>query len=925
MLRSSLLRNGGWLAIAVALLLAAAPAAAQVSTGSIEVVTYDQENAALPGVTIQVGSPDTGMQRVGVSDVQGMAVFRAIPPGTYSINAVLEGFAEARQEAFQVRLGQTQKIVFNMRVQVSETITVTGEAPLVDVLKSDSSTNITPEMITDLPVPSREFERLAYIAPGVARERGGFRFIQNSPVIGGSGNASGNSINVDGVDITDQALGLARTRVSQDAIREFRVVTARFDPEIGGSPGGALNVVTKSGTNEVHGSAFGFYRGADLRATGALESSNDEYERYQVGFTLGGPLKRDKTHYFLSFEYIDETTVTLFRPGGDFADLAADYPTGFDQTLGMFSLDHQFKASSSGFLKGLYESFEMPNFRVGGVSDLSNGQTLERENWNFTLGQTAVFGDGNRLNELRMQYGTRYYYEPTNSDDVEEWFNNGTTLRIGANIVGDLLGDGTFFEATDTFTWHVSGSKSSQDIKLGAGWYHIKDRSDIPVYQEGLLIYLTGDRSLPLAYGYGVGSADITKETDVLSVWFNDDWRPAPNFTVSLGLRYDVDLKGNNPDFTASPLVGPRSVDENNFQPRIAFTWDVGNQGKSVLRGGIGVFTGRYLLVPSFSELQQNGTTGRILNTNVNGLLFGLPPEYWLDVNNPENTGIPQPIDATILQDSLKAPQSTQASLGFTQALGNTGLYVDIEGLYGEGKNEFFTRDTNWDNSYTAGGVAIRPNPNYRQTNRYGNDGHSEYWAGILSLNGTFGDGHLLTSSVTWSEKKNLSDDFSPVFPFGYPNDPADPEGEWGLSRSHEDLRFVLSGVFRLPANFSLGATYIYGSGQPWTRAIGVDVNGDGKASDRLPGVGRNTEDGPSFSQFNLRVTWTIAGLDIIAEAFNLFNTTNYDVNSIDNFEYLSYPTVGNPALPAIENTNYGNYRATLAPIEVQLGLRYRF
>ena len=135
MSRSSVLRNGGWLAIAAALLLAAAPAAAQVSTGSIEVVTNDQENAVLPGVTVQVVNPDTGMQRVGVSDSQGMAVFRAIPPGTYTVSAVLEGFAEARQEAMQVRLGQTQKLVFTMQVQVSETITVTGEAPIVDVLK----------------------------------------------------------------------------------------------------------------------------------------------------------------------------------------------------------------------------------------------------------------------------------------------------------------------------------------------------------------------------------------------------------------------------------------------------------------------------------------------------------------------------------------------------------------------------------------------------------------------------------------------------------------------------------------------------------------------------------------------------------------------------------------------------------------------
>ncbi len=925
MSRFSFSRNGGWPALAAVLLLVAASASAQVSTGTIEVVTNDQDGAGFPGVTVQVVNPDTGMQRVVVADGSGVASFRAMPPGTYEVSANIDGYAPALKEGVVVRLGQTQKLVFSMQFQVSETITVTAEVPVVDVLKTDSSTNVTPEMIMDLPVPSREFERLAYIAPGVQRERGGFRFIQNAPVIGSSGNASNNSFMVDGVDLTDQALGLSRTRFSQDAIREFRVVTARFDPEMGGSPGGALNVVTKSGTNDLHGSVFGFYRDADLRETGALEQSNDDFNRYQVGFTIGGPFKKDKVHYFLSYEYINEDTVTLFRPGGAFVDDATDYPQGFNQSLVMGGLDFQMGKSASAFLKGYYEDFSLENFRVGGVQDISNGQQLNRENWNFTLGHTAVFDDGNKLNELRMQYGNRYYFEPTNSDDLEEWFSNGTTLRIGANIVGDILGDGNFFEVRDTFTWHVGGAHNSQDIKVGGGWYHIKDRSDIPVYQEGLLVYATDDRSIPLVYGYGEGSADITKETDILSFWFNDDWRPTPTLTLSLGLRYDVDTQGNNPDFSASPLVGPRTVDENNFQPRVAFSWDLGGRGKSVVRGGVGVFTGRYLLVPSFSELQQNGTTGRILRSNLSGLALGLPPEFWLDPNDPENTGIPLPIDATLLVDSLKAPQSTQASLGFTQALGNSGLYVDLEGLYVEGKNEIFVRDHNWNGNDDPG----RPNSDYNQINKYGNDGHSKYYAGILSFNGTFGAGHLVTSSVTWAEKKNLSDDFSPVFPFGYPNDPADPEGEWGYSRGHEDLRFVLSGVFRLPANFSLGATYIYGSGQPWNRAVGVDVNGDGKNADRLPGVDRNSEDGPSFSQFNLRVTWTLpigdGGLDIIGEAFNLFNTTNYDVNSIDNFEYTSYPTLANPDLPAIENTNFGEYRGTLQPLEIQLGMRYRF
>jgi len=926
MSRSNFLKNGGWLALAAALLMVAASASAQVSTGTIEVQALDQDQAALPGVTIQVVNSETGMQRTIISDGQGWAVIAALPPGTYTVSGSLDGFATATQEGYTLRVGQTARLIFTMRVQVSETITVTAELPLVDVLKTDSSINITPEMITDLPVPSREFERLAFIAPGVARERGGYRFIQNAPVVGAGGNASQTSFMVDGVELTDQALGLSRVRFSQDAIREYRVVTARFNPEIGGSPGGALNVVTKSGTNELHGSVFGFYRAADPRATGALETSNDDFERYQIGFTLGGPIKRDKTHYFLSLEYIDEQTVTLFRPGGGFVDQAADYDQPFNQPLAMFSLNHQFSQSSAGFLKGSYEKLELQNFRVGGVADESNGQTLNRENWNLVLGHTQVLGDGNRLNEFRAQYGNRFYDEPTNSDDVEEWFSSGATLKIGANIVGDLLGDGDYFELRDTFQWHLSGNRSTQDIKLGGSWLHISERSDIPVYQEGLLIYLFDDRNLPLIYAFGEGSADVTTSTNIYSAWFNDDWRPAANFTVSLGIRYDYDTNGNNPKFDDSPLVGPRSVDENNFQPRLGFSWDLGNNGKSVVRGGVGIFTGRYLLVPSFTELQQNGTTGRILHSNLNGLIFGLPPDFWLDVNDPENTGIPQPIDAAILEDSLKAPQSTQVSLGFTQALGSTGLYVDLEGLYVEGKNEIFIRDTNWNGNDDP----TRPNPNYRQINTYTNDGHSEYFAGILSLNGTFGKGHLLTSSITWSEKNNLSDDFSPVFPTGYPSDPADPENEWGRSRGHEDLRFVLSGVFRLPANFSLGATYIYGTGQPWNPIIGVDYNGDAKNSDRFAGVDRNSEDGPSFSQFNLRVTWTLpfagqSGLDLIAEAFNLLNTTNYDVTSVDNFEYLSYPTILTPTAPIIENPNFGEYRATLAPLEVQLGLRYRF
>ena len=236
----------------------ALPAVAQVSTGKIEVTTFDEQNLAIPGVAVRVMNADTGAQRATVSDAMGMAIVPALQPGDYTVTVSLSGFATAEEDVV-IRIGQTARLAFTLKPQISETITVTAEAPMVDIYKSDTSTNIIPEQIQQLPVPDRDFQNLAFIAPGVQRERGAYRFIGDSALIGSSGNASETAIVVDGVDFTDQALGLARARFSQDAIGEFKVINNRFDTEIGSSAGGALSVVTKSGTNEVHGSVFGFF------------------------------------------------------------------------------------------------------------------------------------------------------------------------------------------------------------------------------------------------------------------------------------------------------------------------------------------------------------------------------------------------------------------------------------------------------------------------------------------------------------------------------------------------------------------------------------------------------------------------------------------------------------------------------------------
>ena len=918
-------RRARW-ALVATLLLALTPtppATAQIADAVLEVLVVDETDQVLPGVTVTIVRPDTGYQQIGVTDTQGFARVVALPPGSYVIKIELSGFTTVDQGGITLRVGQTLRVSVKMRVaQVAETVNVVGEAPLVDVYKTDSSTNIVPEQIEALPVAGRDFQRLAYLAPGVQRERGGFRFITNAPVIGAGGNASQAVIMVDGVDFTDPVLGLARARFSQNAISEFRVISNRFDSEIGGSAGGALSIVTKSGTNQFSGSAFAFFRDDALRAKSEFEAKKNDYGRQQFGFAIGGPIVRDRTHFFGSFEQINEDNIALFRPGGAYASLADDIPVPLDQSLFYVGLDHRFTGSQNLRAKFMYEIYRQENFRVGGVNDESTGMNLDRDNWNFTATHSWTMNPTS-LNQLSVQAGRRKFDEPNNSSEVTRSFSAATTLTTGANIVGDQTDTGDIFEVRNTFFTRLGSGKWAQDLKIGGAWQHVEDTWNFPVYPRGWLLYGTDNPALPpLLYFYGEGSGESTITTDLWSFFIQDDFRPLPTLTINVGLRYDLDTDGNNPDFTSPLQPEARGRDTNNWQPRAGFSWDVTGTGRHVVRGGVGLFTGRYLLIPAHGELQQNSYTGWIIQQRASVAAFGL----LIDPNNPKNTGFPLPKDATRIADELASPWATQLTGGYTFKIGDSGLFADFEGIYVKGDDEIIVRDTNWRGNGVPGG---RPNTTRNQINTYTNEGHSEYKAFVMSLNGTLKGGHVVTASFTVADKKNINDDFSPTLT-EYPNDPADIEAEWGRSRADERYRFVASAVFRMPLGFTIAPIFDYGSGQPWYRRLGYDRNGDGKFSDRPDGVARNSEEGPSFSTVNLRVIYRVpvgerAGLDLIAEAFNLFNTDNFEVNSVQNAEFLSGPTPAAPNTPLVRNPRFRQYIDTLPPFEAQLGVRFTF
>jgi Carboxypeptidase regulatory-like domain len=902
-----------------------ARAAAQVADAAVEIVAVDESGAALPGVTVTVSRPDTGFQQTTVTDAVGFARAVALPPGAYEIKLELSGFATVVEQRLVVRVGQTARVAVTLKVaQVAETVTVVATAPLVDVFKTDSSTNIVPEQIESLPVADRDFERLAFLTPGVQRERGGNRFIGNAPVIGAAGNASQATIMVDGVDFTDPALGLARARFSQEAISEFRVIANRFDPEIGGSAGGALSIVTKSGTNDLKGSAFGFFRDTALRAEGALDLQKNDYSRQQAGFTLGGPIVRDETHYFLSFEQVREDTIVPFRPGGAYASLASDLPYPFNQSLLFGGLDHKINGDQNLHVRIVYEHARQENFRTGGLGDLSSGMNLNRNNFNATVTHSATFAGG-ALNQLSVQAGRRQFTEPNNSQSLGEYFSSGNTLQTGANPVGDQNDTGNTVEVRETFYKRIGSGRWAQDVKAGGALQWVQDYWNFPVYPRGLLLYLNDTRAIPLLYIGTSGPSSDTLVTNLVSGFVQTEMRPSPRLTVNAGLRYDLDTQGNDPDFTSPLQPTARGRDLNNVQPRGGFSWDVTGAGAHVVRGGAGIFTGRDLLVPAPIERMQNGFTGLIIQQRLSGIAVGLPA-LAINASSPSTTGIALPRDAAVLSSSFGNPQAAQVTGGYTARLGHTGLFADVEGVYVKGYDEVIIRDLNWKGDAVGGG---RPNPSFNQINAYTNEGRSAYAAFITSLNGTLKGGTIVTAALTVASKKNINDDFSPAAT-EYPSDPANIAAEYSRSRADERVHFVTSAILRLPMRFTVAPIFEYGTGQPWNARLGYDYNGDGRTGDRPAGVPKFSQDGPNFANVNLRVTYRVPfggrrGMDVIAEMFNLFNRVNNDVNSTITGQYLSGPTLANPALPFVANTRYGQYTATLPPFEAQIGFRIGF
>lgn len=925
------------LAVAVmSLFLAPSSVRAQAGTSAVNGVVTDETGAALPGVTVSVTNDESGISRTTTTGADGRYQATALRPGPYTIVAELAGFNKTTRPSIRLTVGSTATANLTMTVAGrAESITVTGAAPLIDTATAEVGVTVTTPQIANLPLNSREFLDLANLA-GAAKPDA-FRPYNDVQVGAISGRFT--NVTVDGMDNNRELNGDPNVRLSLDAVQEFKIVTNGFLPEFGRASGGLVNVVTKSGTNQFDGTAFTYFRDRSLNARNAFEIERAPFGRQQGGVALGGPIVRNRAHFFANMEAHRINTQKFVNTRGLFPQYEGAIAQANRNYLGSGKADVQINSGQA--LTGRYSRHRTltPSENAGGAVTAEAAYTREGIEQSALAAHTWVMST-RALNEARVQYSSYEFAEQNNSALVG--VDRGGLVRIGNG--GDCCDAGAterYFEFRNDLSYHATGWAGEHRLKTGVNWKRVQHGGFDNAYKVGQYVFDTAttfDVNVPATYPsqfrIGVGSGRVEAVNQLIGLYAQDSWKPTTRLSVNYGVRYDVELGAVNPGGAPGTRVlvdeTRRQTDVNNIAPRMQFTYDVGGGGTTVIRGGYGVFYDQILMGLRTGELRNDGLTYNIATISdparlrnfpdVSATLGGLSPAQFLSGAAP---------DVTIIGNDIETPYTRQLTLGASQQL-TESLVASVEYLRVDGRSEHLLVDRN----APVPPSFVRPDPRYRRIRTYESIGRSEYDGLYFRLDKRFDGRWQMLATYNLGRGKATSDS-----PFSIVADPFNPDADYGPSSYVQRHRVAWSGVFVMPYGVTAGTIMSWASPLPFTVTAGRDLNNDLTNNDRPAGVGRNSggiapevdainawraantlapvtaEDlnGANFFNWDLRLSraFQLGGgvrIEGLAEVFNLTNRVNY-LRFVTNARLA---TLGQPTLAG-------------DPRQVQFGARITF
>jgi carboxypeptidase family protein/TonB-dependent receptor-like protein len=643
------------------------------ASSSVQGTVTDKSQAVIKGAEVTLTNKATGETKTATSSDTGDYRFDAVTAGIYTLSVKAQGFANAQVKDLEVLIGRTATQNFALQPgAVSETVEVTAAAPLVDQTKTDVSTNITPEQITDLPLIGRDIADLAYLAPGVKSADSYDPTKARYSILSVNGQGGRNvNVTVNGVDNKDNTVGGPVMQLPAEAVQEFQVSTQRFSAVNGRSAGAAINVITKSGSNNFHGSAFGFFReqafNADEKlpdpANNTTVSVNGPYSRQWFGGSVGGPIKKDKFFGFFAMERQREHTSLPEQPSALTqlnlvtslgAQPAAIIPRPFFENRINGRIDWTINPKHSAYFSVTTQANDSLNDQSDGTMDLTEGNftvnhlQVANLTFNSTFTPTLVnqltlgWQYWNNLIDSKQrvplvtfpdaQFGTNTNV-PQNSvqrkwqfkDDVSKTIGRHT-FRSGVDYIWTPLMGG-FFEFNPTLEIDFGANPT---CILGVGQDATTPGCGPSAFPQGFATpgLISGNNT---GGGMSIAVGDPTfliKDAKQLGLYFQDDWKFSNRLTVNLGLRWDKDFDfvgnskiANSRTFQelqaaapfsplAASLVRKQATDySKGFSPRVGLAYDLTGHGNHIVRAGFGMYyDNTFQNIPLFMEQQANNT-----------------------------------------------------------------------------------------------------------------------------------------------------------------------------------------------------------------------------------------------------------------------------------------------------------------------------
>jgi hypothetical protein len=953
---------------------------AQLGTSSIAGTVLDPGGAAIAQARVIVKNRATGRTREARTGEDGSYTIQNLSPSTYEVRVEAQGFATVVVEDVEVRVGEVPTVNVSLKAAgTAETVQISASDALgVDTTTSQVSGVISDRTLTNLPLNGRNFLELAFLIPGNAPAPNFDPTKTNTIEVSSAGQfGRGGNIAVDGADNNDDVVGGTLQNFPQDAVQEFQIITNRFSADIGRSASSAINIGTKSGGNDIHGSGAFFFRNDALSALPATldkstvrELGEPPFDREQYAFSIGGPFKRERAWWFGAIEYRnqDGVLITGVRDLGARRVLTSFAEAPLNDLLLTARVDLQATDNDRmAFRFGLEDEDDISNGslrRPLGTAD--NRQHSFNNYYSFVYNWVHSFSP-RVLNDFVFHENKFKNEIPTFTEGRNQLFfpsvQDGGNFRIPQRTRQNRI------QIRDNVSWTIA----SHALKFGGEFQRVDTDALFDLFGSGRIDltedFATRDRNgdgqiddndIPIAVTIQSAAPvrpPIVPDVDnnYFAFYIQDDWKVRPNLTLNLGLRYEVDTNTKNVnDFDEiNPILRPflpgeRKADKNNFGPRFGFNWDPWSDGRTSIHGGYGIYYDRIVLEVPLLE--------RLLDGRVLGLDVRLGSE--LDAAGDFLPGTPTlaspftgarlaggGVGINIIDNNLSTPYVQQFNFGIRREI-TRDLSVSIDGIHSFGTSFIIGRFVGTAFNPAIGGddavVAL--------------EGSAKNWydAMLVNVQKRFSNRFTFNASYTLAKSLNYANDDQIPFQIA-PVDSNNLRLEKGPAPNEERHRFTFAGVFdagwglqvspiitlassvpidillpdgsqRLPALQRNAGARLFDTGAELNAFI-RQLNQGRPANAQLPLVNDDLELGDSLNSFDVRLSKTFRfgerlSIQGIAEVFNLFNVTN--IRGVNNINYSGFRNTIGPGFGEALQTAGGVF-GTGGPRAFQFATRVQF